>query len=42
MTSEALDDFFARFAPPAEDEEAIVYTGELDEFVAALSSARSN
>ncbi|MEE6270201.1 hypothetical protein ACJ6WD_05910 [Streptomyces sp. VTCC 41912] len=41
MTSEALDDFFV-FAPPAEDEEVIVYTGELDEFVAALSSARSN
>ncbi|WP_318279539.1 MULTISPECIES: AAA family ATPase [Streptomyces] len=42
VTPEALDDFFARFDPPAEDEEVIVYTGDQDELVAALSSARSS
>ncbi|MGW1074309.1 AAA family ATPase [Streptomyces sp. NPDC002537] len=40
VTPEALDDFFARFDPPADDEEVIVYTGDLDAVVAALSAAR--
>ncbi|MFD4777738.1 ATP-binding protein, partial [Streptomyces sp. NPDC058427] len=40
VTSEALDDFFARFDPPADDEQVIVYTGDLDALVAALSSVR--
>ncbi|MEU2431726.1 ATP-binding protein [Streptomyces sp. NPDC007861] len=40
VTPEALDDFFARFDPPADDEEVIVYTGDLDKLVAALSAAR--
>ncbi|MBT2525646.1 ATP-binding protein [Streptomyces sp. ISL-99] len=40
VTPEALDDFFARFDPPANDEEVIVYTGDLDALVAALSAVR--
>ncbi|MGW7359635.1 AAA family ATPase [Streptomyces sp. NPDC054802] len=40
VTPEALDDFFARFDPPAGEEEVIVYTGDLDALVAALSEAR--
>jgi hypothetical protein len=40
VTPEALDDFFARFDPPADDEEVIVYTGDLDALVAALSAVR--
>ncbi|MEU0840377.1 ATP-binding protein [Streptomyces sp. NPDC005962] len=39
VTPEALDDFFARFDPPAEDEEVITYTGDLDELLAALAAA---
>jgi predicted kinase len=30
VTPEALDDFFARFEPPADDEDAVVYDGDLD------------
>ncbi len=30
VTAEALDDFFARFEPPAAGEGAIVYTGDVD------------
>ncbi|MGN5635088.1 AAA family ATPase [Streptomyces sp. AC154] len=40
VTPEALDDFFARFDPPADDEEVIVYAGDLDALVAALAAAR--
>ncbi|GLV78777.1 AAA family ATPase [Streptomyces hygroscopicus] len=40
VTPEALDDFFARFDPPAEDEEVIVYGGDLDVLLAALAAAR--
>ncbi|MFI7093964.1 AAA family ATPase [Streptomyces lydicus] len=40
VTPQALDDFFARFDPPAGDEEVIVYTGDLDALVAALAQAR--
>ncbi|CAM5587777.1 hypothetical protein SALBM135S_07544 [Streptomyces alboniger] len=40
VTPEALDDFFARFDPPADDEDMIVYTGDLDVLVAALTEAR--
>ncbi|GAA1914045.1 hypothetical protein GCM10009716_24440 [Streptomyces sodiiphilus] len=36
VTPEALDDFFARFDVPAEDEEVIVHSGDLDTLVAAL------
>nr|WP_234316428.1 hypothetical protein [Streptomyces violaceoruber] len=39
VTPEALDDFFARFGTPADDEEVIVYTGDLDSLLAALSQA---
>ncbi|KAB7852858.1 ATP-binding protein [Streptomyces mobaraensis] len=28
VSPEALDDFFARFEPPADDEHAVVYTGD--------------
>ncbi|WP_166802853.1 hypothetical protein [Streptomyces sp. ICN441] len=30
VSPQALDDFFARFEPPTEDEEVIVYTGDVD------------
>ncbi|MGW7283025.1 hypothetical protein ACWGIV_33115 [Streptomyces sp. NPDC054844] len=40
VTPEALDDFFGRFDPPADDEEVIVYSGDLDALVTALSEAR--
>ncbi|MBV9024872.1 MAG: ATP-binding protein [Streptomycetaceae bacterium] len=40
VTPEALDDFFARFDPPAEDDEMIVYTGDLDALVTALAGPR--
>ncbi|WP_078951904.1 AAA family ATPase [Streptomyces sp. NRRL F-5755] len=40
VTSEALDDFFARFDPPEEDEEVIVYTGDLGRLVTTLSATR--
>lgn len=40
VTPEALDDFVARFAPPEDDEEVIVYTGELERLVTALSATR--
>jgi predicted kinase len=30
VTPEALDDFFARFEPPGDDELAVVYNGDLD------------
>lgn len=30
VTASVLDDFFARFEPPADDEDATVYTGEPD------------
>ncbi|MFE0381946.1 hypothetical protein ACFW1M_41765 [Streptomyces inhibens] len=40
VTPEALDDFFARFDPPAVDEEVVVYTGDLDTLVRALTEAR--
>lgn len=40
VTPEALDDFFARFDFPTDDEEVIVYTEDLDALVAALSAVR--
>ncbi|MDX3590807.1 ATP-binding protein [Streptomyces sp. ID03-2B] len=40
VTPEALDDFFARFDSPTEREEVIVFTGELDALMTALSEAR--
>lgn len=40
VTPEALDDFLARFEPPADDEEVIVYTGDLDALVTALGDAK--
>ncbi|MBB1245451.1 ATP-binding protein [Streptomyces durbertensis] len=40
VTPEALDDFFARFDPPEDDEEVIVYTGDLDGLVRAVSSTK--
>ncbi|WKX69931.1 hypothetical protein [Streptomyces sp. XD-27] len=40
VTPEALDDFFARFDPPEDDEEVIVYTGDLGRLVTALSATR--
>ncbi|MFD7501422.1 AAA family ATPase [Streptomyces sp. NPDC059850] len=40
VTPEALDDFFARFDPPAEGEEVITYSGEVDVLVADLDTAR--
>ncbi|MFE0103308.1 AAA family ATPase [Streptomyces sp. NPDC059009] len=40
VTPEALDDFFARFDAPAEDEEVIVYTGDPSQLLMALASAR--
>ncbi|MFI6286069.1 AAA family ATPase [Streptomyces sp. NPDC051018] len=40
VTPEALDDFFARFDPPADDEEAIAYNGDQGQLLAALSVAR--
>lgn len=30
VTPEALNDFFARFEPPGDEEDAIVYTGSPD------------
>ncbi|NBE51189.1 AAA family ATPase [Streptomyces boluensis] len=40
VSPEALSDFFARFDTPADDEEMIVYTGDLDALMAELSEAR--
>lgn len=40
VTPEALDDFFARFDPPADDGHVIVYTGDLAVLMAALSTKR--
>ncbi|MFB6664360.1 MULTISPECIES: ATP-binding protein [unclassified Streptomyces] len=40
VTPEALDDFFDRFDAPADVEEVIVYTGDLDALMMALSTAR--
>ncbi|MEU3030008.1 AAA family ATPase [Streptomyces incarnatus] len=40
VTPEALDDFFARFDVPAEDEEVIVYTGSVDGLLAKLARQR--
>ncbi|WP_432021688.1 AAA family ATPase [Streptomyces parvus] len=40
VTPEALDDFFARFDPPADDKDVIVCTGDLDALVVALSAAK--
>ncbi|MEU3977416.1 AAA family ATPase [Streptomyces bacillaris] len=40
VTPEALDDFFDRFDVPADVEEAIVYTGDLDALMMVLSAAR--
>ncbi|MYV63805.1 AAA family ATPase [Streptomyces sp. SID4931] len=40
VTPEALDDFFARFDSPTDDEKVSVYTGDLDALLAALSAAR--
>ncbi|GAA1434010.1 ATP-binding protein [Streptomyces thermospinosisporus] len=42
VTPEALDDFFARFDVPAEDEEVIVYSGDFNALVAALRDARQH
>lgn len=35
VTPEALDDFFARFEPPADDEGAIAFIGDVDEVYTA-------
>ncbi|MEU5401667.1 ATP-binding protein [Streptomyces sp. NPDC005963] len=40
VTPEALDDFFARFDVPSEDEEVIVHTGGQDALLATLAAAR--
>lgn len=40
VTPEALDDFFARFDTPTQDEEVIVYSGNLDALLAGLDAAR--
>ncbi|MFF6995641.1 AAA family ATPase [Streptomyces sp. NPDC008313] len=40
VTPEALNDFFARFDPPSDDEEVIIYTGNLDMLATALIEAR--
>ena len=40
VTPEALDDFFARFEPPADDEEVITYNGDIGALLTALSAAR--
>ncbi|QSY49855.1 ATP-binding protein [Streptomyces griseocarneus] len=37
VSPQALDDFFARFEPPADDEQAVVYTGDLDAVLAPMS-----
>ncbi|WP_308030558.1 ATP-binding protein [Streptomyces sp. CoH27] len=42
VTPEALDDFFARFDVPAEDEEVIVYTGSVDRLLATLATHRQS
>ncbi|OKK02415.1 ATP/GTP-binding protein [Streptomyces sp. CB03234] len=36
VSPQALDDFFARFEPPGDDEEAVVYTGDVDVVVSPL------
>jgi predicted kinase len=36
VTPEALEDFFARFEPPGDDESAVIYTGDADQVYAAL------
>ncbi|MCS0634328.1 ATP-binding protein [Streptomyces sp. LP05-1] len=41
VTPEALDDFFARFDPPEEDEEVIIHNGDIHVLLAALAAARS-
>ncbi|MCF6521963.1 ATP-binding protein [Streptomyces sp. JJ36] len=40
VTPEALDGFIARFDAPAQDEEVIVYSGNLDALLAGLDVAR--
>ncbi|MFF8293566.1 hypothetical protein ACF068_30775 [Streptomyces sp. NPDC016309] len=40
VSPEALDDFFARFDAPADDEDVIVCTGNLDVLVTALTETR--
>ncbi|MFF5668231.1 AAA family ATPase [Streptomyces griseofuscus] len=40
VTPEALTDFFVRFDPPADDEDVIVYRGEMEALVADLRQAR--
>ncbi|MER5969469.1 ATP-binding protein [Streptomyces sp. NPDC002055] len=40
VTPEALDDFFARFDTPAEDEQVIVYSGDVDALMTTLRDAR--
>ncbi|OLZ67858.1 ATP/GTP-binding protein [Streptomyces sp. IMTB 2501] len=42
VTPEALDDFFARFDIPAEDEEVIVHTGSVDGLLAKLARERQS
>ncbi|WP_051430262.1 ATP-binding protein [Streptomyces roseochromogenus] len=42
VTPEALDDFFARFDVPAEDEEVIVYTGSVDSLLTTLTTDRQS
>lgn len=37
VTPEALDDFFACFELPADDEDALIYTGDLDAVFAAVT-----
>ncbi|MGD3111924.1 hypothetical protein [Streptomyces sp. YGL11-2] len=40
VTPDALDDFFARFDPPATDEDVIACTGDLDVLAVAFTEAR--
>lgn len=40
VTPEALDDFFARFDAPAEEEDVIVYDGNPEALMAAIVAAR--
>nr|WP_237518690.1 AAA family ATPase [Streptomyces sp. SID5910] len=42
VTPEALDDFFARFDIPTEDEDVIVHTGSIDVLLAMLTSERQS
>ncbi|MFF2923335.1 hypothetical protein ACFVTP_13180 [Streptomyces celluloflavus] len=40
VTAEALDDFFARFEPPGDDEMALIYPGDTESLSVLLEQAR--